>query len=137
MSLKKLRVFDVNFEILQSARSMHLFGTVGITLFTAVGALAQNEPGSNILLAPRVARTNAVNLTATNFVARSAAVTNGMFISTDTQNVPPTSILGTNIVVYPITLDSAIQMALTNNYDIQIIRYNPDIAQFNLSGAYG
>ena len=27
-------------------------------------------------------------------------------------------------------------MALQNNYDVQIARYNPEIARFNLEGSY-
>jgi outer membrane protein len=130
-------VFDVIFEILQSARSMHLFGTfAGVVLLGLGSALAQNEL-TNATLSPReIVRTNAVTLTATNFVADSARVTNGVLVA-PAHNVPPTSILGTNITVRPITLDEAVQMALKDNYDIQIIRYNVDIAEFDLRGSYG
>jgi outer membrane protein len=57
-------------------------------------------------------------------------------VSPVTNNVPPTSILGTNISIRPITLEDAIQMALQNNYDVLVARYNPDIAHFTLSGSY-
>lgn len=82
-------------------------------------------------------RTNAQALTATNFVASGVVVTNGMLMATASNNVPPTSILGTNITVESISLADAVQLALKNNYDVQIIRYNPDIARFNLEGTYG
>lgn len=81
-------------------------------------------------------RTNAATLTATNFVAGGLAVTNGALSGPQANNVPPTSILGSNVVVRPITLPEAIGMALQNNYAVQIARFNPDIAQFNLSGSY-
>ncbi|HEV8543142.1 MAG TPA: TolC family protein [Verrucomicrobiae bacterium] len=79
--------------------------------------------------------TNSIPLTATNFVA-GAYVTNGILVTTSSNNVPPTSILGTNITIRPITLEDAIEMALQNNYDVLVARYNPDIAQFTLSGSY-
>jgi len=131
-------VFDVIFEKLQSARSMYSLGIcAGLAFIGITSALAQNELGRSTIPPTVGLRTNVVNLTATNFVAGSAMVTNGVFLNPQGHNVPPTSILGTNIVVRPLTLDEAIQMALENNYDIQIVRYNPEIAQFNLQGAYG
>jgi outer membrane protein TolC len=81
--------------------------------------------------------TNTQPLTATNFVAAGLSVTNGVLAGTLSNNVPPTSILGTNFIVRPISLADAVQLALRNNYDVQIIRYNPDIARFNLEATYG
>jgi outer membrane protein TolC len=164
-------VFDVIFEILQSARPMDPIHRkpaqngertectkgaqhplqpraakrpmrYGAVLASAALALAQAPqngptPSRGSALPPTAGvRTNAVPLTATNFVAGSLSVTNGVLINA-INNVPPTSILGTNITVQPITLDEALQMALQNNYDVLVARYNPDIAQFNLAGSYG
>src|SRR5262245_17651351 len=109
---------------------MHLFGPfTGIALAGSAGALlgsvtalAQNELGSSTLQPTAGMRTNAVSLTATNFVAGTATVQNGVYISGGTNNVPPTSILGTNVTVRSITLADAISMALQNNYDVQIVK---------------
>jgi outer membrane protein TolC len=136
-------LFDVIFEILQSARSMHLFGNfTGIALLGAAGAFvsantaaAQNELGSSTIPVTAGMRTNAVTLTATNFVAGAAGVTNGVFVS-DTFNVPPTSIFGTNVAVRPLTLEDAIQQAITQNFDVQVARFSPEIARFTLQGDY-
>jgi len=73
----------------------------------------------------------------TNFVAGGLAVTKGVLVGNTASGVPPTSILGPNVTVRPITMEEAVGLALQNNYDIQIARYNPDIAKFNLAGAYG
>ncbi|HEY9510348.1 MAG TPA: TolC family protein [Verrucomicrobiae bacterium] len=43
----------------------------------------------------------------------------------------------TTNAVRQLTLEDAIQMALKQNITLQIERYNPEIAQFNLTGAYG
>lgn len=123
---------------------MHLLGTfAGIALTGTAGVLigsttafAQNELGTSTLPPTVGLRTNVVNLTATNFVAGSAMVTNGIFVSSEPNNVPPTSILGTNISVRPITLQDAVSLALQHNYAVQIARFDPDIAGFNLSGSY-
>ena len=40
------------------------------------------------------------------------------------------------LLVQPITMADVVQMALQNNYDVQIARSNPDIARFNLEGSY-
>jgi outer membrane protein len=142
-SFRKSGVFDVIFEILQSRRSMHLsanfarvasLGSAGVFL-GAVSLFGQNELGSATIPPTAGMRTNAQALTATNFVAGGVSVTNGVLVAPN--SVPPTSILGTNITVRPVTLEEAVQMALENNYDIQIIRYNVDIARFNLQGSYG
>jgi HAE1 family hydrophobic/amphiphilic exporter-1 len=131
-------VFDVNFEILQSARPMHLFRTLGAALaITSFSAFAQTNSATSTLPPTAGVRTNAVNLTATNFIAGGLAVTNGVLVGYATNNVPPTSILGTNVVVRPVTLPEVIALALQNNYDIQFARLNPDIARYNLEGAYG
>ena len=45
------------------------------------------------------------------------------------QNEPPKT--------KPISLEEAIQMALQNNFDVKIQRFNPQIARYNLSGSYG
>lgn len=129
------------FEILQSAGPMHLF-RIGVTLavaaLTATAGRAQApELGSSTIPPTAGVRSNAVSLTATNFVAGGLIVTNGVLTGTGANSVPPTSILGTNITVRPITLDEAIGMALQSNYDVQVARFNPDIAQFTLSGSYG
>jgi outer membrane protein TolC len=132
-------VFDVNFEILQAARPMYLFRKLGVVAaVSTLSALAQtqtNTPGTLPVTAG--VRTNAVNLTATNFIAGGLSVTNGALVGFSTNNVPPTSILGTNILVRPVTLPEVLQMALQNNFDIQFARLNPDIARYNLEGAYG
>ncbi len=129
----------MNFEILQSARPMHLFRTLGaVAAVSSLSAFAQiqtNTPGTLPVTAG--IRTNAVNLTATNFIAGGLSVTNGALVGFGTNNVPPTAILGTNITVRPVTLPEVIQMALQNNFDIQFARLNPDIARYNLEGAYG
>jgi outer membrane protein len=130
-------VFDVNFEILQSARPMHSFRILGgLSLATVLVAMGQtNQPPTSLPPTAGV-RTNAINLTATNFIAGGLSVSNGVMVGFSTNNVPPTSILGTNITVRPITLEETIALALRNNYDILIARYNPDIARFNLAGSY-
>lgn len=131
-------MFDVNFEILQSARPMHLFRILGgLLIATLVSANAQTNSPATALPPTAGVRTNAINLTATNFVAGGLAVTNGALVGSLSNNVPPTSILGTNIVVRPVTLPEVIALALQNNYDIQFARLNPEIARYNLEGAYG
>src|SRR5687768_17075121 len=118
---------------------MHLFRTLGaIAAASSLSALAQIQTNAPGALPPTAGvRTNAVNLTATNFVAGGLSVTNGALVGFGTNNVPPTSILGTNVVVRPVTLPEVLQMALQNNFDIQFARLNPDIARYNLEGAYG
>ncbi len=39
--------------------------------------------------------------------------------------------------VRPMSLEDVIQVALQHNLDIQIVRYTPEIAQFNLAATYG
>jgi HAE1 family hydrophobic/amphiphilic exporter-1 len=104
--------------------------------FVLAGTFAvQAQPVSQGLPPTAGMRTNEAVLTATNFVA--TRVTNGVLVGSVTSSAPPTSILGTNVTLRPITLDEAVNMALQNNYDLQIMRHNPDIAAFNLAGAYG
>jgi outer membrane protein len=128
----------VIFEILQSAAPMHFsrfFG--GLALAGGLGLLAQPaDPGAGGLPPTAGLKTNVASLTATNFIAGGLGVTNGVLAGPLLNNVPPTSILGSNVVVKPITLGEAIAMALQNNFAVRIARYDPDIAQFNLSGAY-
>jgi outer membrane protein len=116
---------------------MHLKRIIVFLSFAgALSVTAQtNQLGGGLPVTAGMA-TNKQTLTATNFVASGLSVTNGVLISNSTNNVPPTSILGTNFMVQPITMADAIQMALQNNYDIQIARYNPDIARFTLQGSY-
>lgn len=117
---------------------MHLSLTFsGLLMATALTAVAQTNLPSNALPPTAGVRTNAINLTATNFIAGGLAVTNGALAGYGTNNVPPTSILGTNVVVRPVTLPDVIGLALQNNYDIQFARLNPEIARYNLQGAYG
>lgn len=111
----------------------------GAALLLALASLAQTNQTSQLPagLPPTAGlRTNQVSLTATNFVAGGLSISNGVPVGYNTNSVPPTSILGTNISIRPITLDEAISMALQNNYDVQIARYNPDISRFNLEGSY-
>jgi outer membrane protein len=129
----------VNFEILQSARPMRLFRILGVfaAILSSVGtAKSQTNQLSTGLPVTAGVRTNAVNLTATNFIAGGLSVSNGVLMGFSSNNVPPTSILGTNITIRPITLEEAIALALQNNYDVMIARYNPDIANYNLAGSY-
>ncbi len=136
-------LFDVNFEILQSGGSMHSFGSSARAAFMVWASVllivptvsAQNELGSSTLPVTAGIRTNSQPLTATNFVA-SAGMTNGAFVTTLPNNVPPTSIFGTNITVRPVTMQDAVQEALMHNFDVQIVRFNTDIAKFNLAGDY-
>ena len=115
---------------------MHLFRILGgVVVASSLTAIPQTNSVSTGLPATAGVRTNAVNLTATNFIAGSLSVTNGVLVG-GANFVPPTSILGTNVIVYPITLPEAIGMALKNNYDVQIARYNPEISQYNLAGSY-
>src|SRR3954468_17336498 len=110
---------------------MHLKRIIVFLSFAgALSVTAQtNQLGGGLPVTAGMA-TNKQTLTATNFVASGLSVTNGGLSSNSTNNVPPTSILGTNFMVQPITMADAIQMALQNNYDIQIARYKPDIARF-------
>jgi len=128
----------VNFEILQSARPMHSFRILPAAFLSlaALNAPAQTNPPATTPPPTAGVRTNAVNLTATNFIAGGLTVTNGA-LAGYTNNVPPTSILGTNINVRPVTLAEVIDLALRNNYDIQFARLNPEIARHNLDGAFG
>jgi outer membrane protein TolC len=52
---------------------------------------------------------------------------------------PPLTLMSqTNSMnIRSITLPEAIQLALQHNYGIQIIRFSPEIARFNLRGSYG
>lgn len=100
-------------------------------------ATAQGQTNQGGLPPTAGMRTNAVNLTATNFVAGGLSVSNGVMSGFSSGNVPPTSILGTNISIRPISLQEVITLALQNNFDIQIARFNPEIAGFNLEGSYG
>ena len=115
---------------------MHSFRILGGLSATLLLAMAQNQPLTTLPPTAGV-RTNAVNLTATNFIAGGLSVSNGALAGFSTNYVPPTSILGTNIAIRPVTLPEVIALALQNNYDIQIARHNPDIAAFNLAGSYG
>ncbi|MGZ8939550.1 MAG: TolC family protein, partial [Limisphaerales bacterium] len=116
---------------------MHLFRLMGAAIAaSSFSVSAQTNSPSSALPATAGVRTNAASLTATNFIAGGLSVTNGALAGFSTNYVPPTSILGTNIVVRPITLGEAIGMALQNNFDIQIARYNPEISRYNLAGSY-
>ncbi|HVK59662.1 MAG TPA: TolC family protein, partial [Candidatus Kapabacteria bacterium] len=128
----------MNFEILQSARPMLSFRNLGVLVAASgLGAIAQTNSPVTGLPPTAAVPTNSVNLTATNFIAGGLTVTNGALAGYSSNNVPPTSILGSNIVVRPVTLAEVIDLALRNNYDIQFARLNPDIARHNLEGAYG
>jgi outer membrane protein len=119
---------------------MHSFRILGATALMSLIALdtpAQTNLPATTLPPTAGVRTNAVNLTATNFIAGGLTVTNGALAGYSTNSVPPTSILGTNITVRPVTLPEVINLALRNNYDIQFARLNPEIARYNLEGAYG
>jgi outer membrane protein len=116
---------------------MHLKRIISLLSFLgAISISAQNNAPAGADAPTLGVKTNKVALTATNFVASGVMVTNGVLVSSTSNNVPPTSILGTNFVVQPITMADVVQMALQNNYDVQIARSNPDIARFNLEGSY-
>ena len=73
---------------------------------------------------------------ASNTVAQ-LAFTNYVWSTAGSNRFPAVSLLGANFIVRPISLTEAVQLALENNYDVQIVRQNPIIAGFNLRGAYG
>ena len=117
---------------------MHLIRTVSpLAIAGFLSVSAQNNPAP-AQPAPAAAgvRTNAQPLTVTNFVASpTASVSNGIPVGAWTSQVPPTSILGTNIVVKPLTLGEAITLALENNYALQIARITPEIRRFDLAAS--
>jgi outer membrane protein len=117
--------------------SFRILGAFALVSLAALDAPAQTNLPATTLPPTAGVRTNAVNLTATNFIAGGLVVTNGTLAGYSTNSVPPTSILGTNITVQPVTLPEVIDLALRNNYDIQFARLNPEIARYNLEGAYG
>src|ERR1041385_2372472 len=43
----------------------------------------------------------------------------------------------TNSITTGLTLQECIQTALQHNFDVQIKRYNREIARYNLNGSYG
>ena len=44
---------------------------------------------------------------------------------------------GTNTAAREMSLTDCIQQAMTNNFDVQIERYDPQISLYNLDAAYG
>src|SRR5688500_6429736 len=96
---------------MQSARPMLSFRIlVTGAIVSGLSAIAQtnspvinNAPNTGVSAQLGV-RTNAINLTATNFVAGGLSVTNGQLAGYATNYVPPTSILGSNVVIRPVTL---------------------------------
>jgi len=57
--------------------------------------------------------------------------------STDGLKLAPGNAMTTNMVERWLSLQDCIQIALQHNFTIQINRYNPQIARYNLWGAYG
>lgn len=88
-------------------------------------------------LAPAGTTTALPTISPTN-AAAGLTVTNGVLTATSgSHNAPVTSLLGTDVTVQPVTLQQTVEMALKNNYAIQIRRYDPEIAEFTLRGSYG
>ncbi len=47
------------------------------------------------------------------------------------------SLVGTNLPTRPLSMQEAMQLAVQHNFDIALVRYDPQIAEFQLGGAYG
>src|SRR5215212_2153842 len=99
---------------------MHLRILTGASIALAtMNIFAQNDPVVRTNTLPRPATPATTNLFTTNTV-------------TTTNLFAPT-----NAVVRPLGLMEAIQLALTNNYDIRIESFSPKIAQTDLDAAKG
>src|SRR5690606_35910764 len=117
--------------MLQAAHPMYVMPRVLLMFVLAVTAFGQTNGPVNRAATP-FAFEGDTNNELTNLV-----FTNYTWNATLMDRFPPISLLGTNFVVRPISLNEAVQMAIQNNYAVQIVRRNPDIARFALEGSYG
>jgi len=110
-------LFDESERMAQSARAMKRIGILLAAVLCAFGATAQNTNYS-------------VNSLGTNLPTGPdeiyAALTNTMV----TQNTEP-------VETRELSLQECIDLTLKNNIELQISRYDPEIARYNLKGAYG
>jgi hypothetical protein len=90
-----------------------------LTILAVMNISAQNDPVVRTNTLPRPATPATTNLFTTNTV-------------TTTNLFAPT-----NAITRPLGLMEAIQLALTNNFDIRIERFSPQIAQTDLDAAKG
>lgn len=112
---------------------MRLMHTAALPMVAGLlTSIAQDQPA----LAP-AGSTPAAPVPAPALPASSLVVTNGVLTGQGTHNAPTTSLLGSAMTVQSVTLQQVVEMALQNNYSIQISRFDPDIADFNLRGSYG
>jgi HAE1 family hydrophobic/amphiphilic exporter-1 len=117
-----MRLFDEMNEIKQSqglmARSRKFYPL--LVLVAALSTRAENQPPNNAV-------TNSppsIPTAATNYVPPAAAATTA-------NGLPPAR--KTRVI----SLTECIQLAIENNLDIQIQRYNPRITEFTLKSDYG
>ena len=127
------RLFDAAGEILQSAHPMYVMPRVLLCFLIAAAPLfgQTNAPvGQRPLGSPYTFEGD------TNTVAQ-LSFTNYVWNVASSNRFPAVSLLGTNFVVRPVSLSEAIQLALENNYAVQIARQDPRMARFNLAASYG
>ena len=116
-----MRLFDEMNEIKQSRKPMALFQKICLLMTCGVvfNAIAESQPTDKAVtngLPPTVTAT-------TNTISSSrTTTTNGLPAGRKTRTL---------------SLADCIQLALQNNFDIQIQRYNPKIANFTLKSDFG
>lgn len=93
-------------------------------MMICIGAMAQNANLSTASTPQYSSITNLLNSTATN-----------LFNSVSLVNTNTTE--STNVMERWMSLQDCIEIALKHNFTIQIGRYNPAIARYNLWGSYG
>jgi outer membrane protein TolC len=116
-------LFDESKRMAQSARAMKRIGILLAAMAICSGAMAQGS--ASAAGAPQYGSiSNLVNSTATN-----------LFNSVSPVNTNTT--VSTNVTDRWMSLQDCIEVALTHNFTIQIGRYNPAIARYNLWSSYG
>jgi outer membrane protein len=117
-------LFDESNRMAQSARAMKRIGILLASVMTCFGAMAQ-DANSSAAGAPQYSSiTNLLNSTSTNLLNAVSPISKNTTVST-------------NVEERWMSLQDCIEIALKHNYTIQIARYNPAIARYNLWGSYG
>jgi len=117
-------LFDESNRMAQSARLMKRTGILLASVMICFGAMAQDTNASAAGGPQYISITNLLNSTATNLFNSVSPVTTNTTVST-------------NVTERWMSLQDCIEVALKHNFTIQIGRYNPAIARYNLWGSYG
>jgi outer membrane protein TolC len=141
--MKSFRAFSVFFLVALTAAAQTSTNTVDSTDTTtnANTVISTNEVAATVAGTNTAVDTNAVTSTSTvtdtNAVTSSDTVTGTNAVDNTYPAASTNMVAGTNTVAgRPMSLLDCIQQSLTHNFDVQIERYNPQIALYDLNAAY-